>query len=601
MLLSRKRPLLFTLQFVLFCVVFSGCSNVRYLKFWQEEATTADITTVLPYEFMALNAVPAEELAVYCQQLPQHRADGYQLYLLQLSCTQRWLAAIPHHIQLHSTEAAAIHLHNQALLPLIRLAQQQQKQQSAQSLPLRVKMQLEADESGLPFHSWQLVADTQSLDSFTSSTSQQSVLAEQMPGLGVPLIGIRPNTLKQLDRFRPHEGIFRPLTVIALPLQFTANGIVLPLQALLMNNSRRFSYQSDKNTQHLRGDGQSYALTQDLASPFLLLTEMAQIDQLEISGLFNPDSVDDKFGIYSIQALDADKMPILMIHGLNSNPLIWRRLSWAILSDPQLSQQYQIWHVFYPSGPPPFYNAMRLRQQLKSIYQQTGFAPDSKAQQMLVVGHSMGGLISRALVTDSQHALWQQTFKVPAAQLNVSPGVRQQLLDILQFKAVPQVKAAFFLDTPHRGSDSANSILSRMAASMVTMPKKMLLLFSNLWQQAPKAQLTPQMRPYMTSGNLSSLDVLSPEHPLLLTMADLPLAVPAYSLIGNINAIECLQPACPKPLPARLTDGVVPYQSAHLPIVQQELLLSSNHNSYQSPAAIAFLLQQFRLYLKQNP
>lgn len=104
----------------------------------------------------------------------------------------------------------------------------------------------------------------------------------------------------------------------------------------------------------------------------------------------------------------------------------------------------------------------------------------------------------------------------------------------------------------------------------------------------------------MTSSNLSSIDVLSPQHPLLLTMADLPLAVPAYSLIGNTSAIECLQPACPKPLPAQLTDGVVPYHSAHLPAVQQELLLNSSHNSYQSPTAIAFLLQQFRWYLKQS-
>ena len=201
-------------------------------------------------------------------------------------------------------------------------------------------------------------------------------------------------------------------------------------------------------------------------------------------------------------------------------------------------------------------------------------------------------------MTKSRDVLWQQTFNVAPQQLKVPAAVRQQLLDILQFEPVPQIKAAFFLDTPHRGSDSANSILSRMAAAMVNMPKSMVLLFSNVWQQAPRAQLTPQMRPYMTSSNLSSIDVLSPTHPLLLAMADLPLAVPSYSLIGNTSLIDCLQPACPKPLPAKLSDGVVPYYSAHLPGVEQELLLSSHHNSYQSPQAIRFLLQQFRLYAK---
>jgi pimeloyl-ACP methyl ester carboxylesterase len=277
-----------------------------------------------------------------------------------------------------------------------------------------------------------------------------------------------------------------------------------------------------------------------------------------------------------------------MIHGLNSSPLIWRRLSWAIFSNPQLSARYQVWHAFYPSGPPPFFNAMRLRKHTDDLLQH--ISPDLQAvaaNNMILVGHSMGGIISKTFVQNSGTALWDTTFYRPAAELLVDADTRQTLQDIFIFAAKPYVKAVVFIDTPHRGAATADGWIGRLASAMITLPKAVKNVFGNMWLALTKDDIKPAMRGYMRGFGPNSVDVLSPKHPLVQQLTLLPLQVPVYSVIGNNNAGRCADIAsCPG-----LNDSVVPYSSAHLPQAQAEYVVASQHNSYQSPQAIEFILK----------
>lgn len=557
-----QRYLIAPLLILLLVIALQGCSQGKYI-YWKQPVQLPEeaVTGFLAYQYIGLNQVADEAVADYCLQLTAQRSPGYQLFLLQLSCAERWLAQP----LTGERRQQAIGYYNRALMPLVRAAI---TGQDTRPLNLQLKLQLDKDESGLAFEQFFLAADLQAYDPF--------MLRQQDNGLGITVVGQRENTGSEQDRYFPPEGVFRPLTVMPVKLDFS--NPVLPVLTL------RGVYMQQQ--QHWPLAQQQYVLNYDPASAYLCLVEAAVADQLEKTGLFNADKVEDKLGIYAIEPLSKDKIPVLMIHGLNSSPLIWRRLSWAIFSNPQLSARYQVWHAFYPSGPPPFFNAMRLRKLTDELLQH--ISPDLQAvaaNNMVIVGHSMGGIVGKTFVQNSGMALWDTTFYRPSAELPVDADTRRTLEDIFIFTAKPYVKAVVFIDTPHRGAATADGWIGRLASAMITLPKAMKSVFNQMWLALTKEDIKPAMRGYMRGFGPNSVDVLSPRHPLLQQLTQLPLQVPVYSVIGNDDPARCKAFAsCPG-----LNDSVVPYNSAHLDAAVTEIVVPSEHNSYQSPQAIEFI------------
>ena len=563
-MLQLGHPSRLCLLVILLLFTLQGCSQGKHIYWKKSAAAPVEVVNgLLAYQYIALNQQSDAVLADYCQQLTTQRSPGYQLYLLQLSCAQRWLA-----LPLSSAEqAVAISYYNRALLPLVRAAI---TDRDTSALNLQLNIELDSDESGQAFEQLFLAADLQAYDPF--------ILRQQDNGLGITVVGQRKNSGSEQDRYFPPEGIFRPLTVMPVKLDFS-NPVMplLTLRGIYMQQQQRWPIAQ-----------QQYGLNYDPASAYLCLVESAVADQLEKAGLFNADKVEDKLGIYAIEPLSKDKIPLLMIHGLNSSPLIWRRLSWAIFSNPQLAAKYQVWHAFYPTGPPPFFNAMRLRKLTDELL--LHISPDLQAvaaNNMLLVGHSMGGIISKTFVQNSDNTLWDTTFYRSPAELAVDDDTRRTLEDIFIFTAKPYVKAVMFIDTPHRGAATADGWIGRLASAMITLPKAMKSVFSQMWQVLTQDDIKPAMRGYMSGSGPNSVDVLSPRHPLVQQLTQLPLQAPVYSVIGNDEPGRCKNVvSCPG-----LTDSVVPYNSAHLAAAAAEIVVPSEHNSYQSPAAIEFILQ----------
>ncbi|GAB58580.1 esterase/lipase family protein [Rheinheimera nanhaiensis] len=558
-----QRYLTAPLLILLLVIALQGCSQGKYI-YWKQPAQLPEeaVTGFLAYQYIGLNQVADEAVADYCLQLTAQRSSGYQLFLLQLSCAERWLA-LP---LTGEQRQQAIGYYNRALMPLVRAAI---SGQDTRPLNLQLELQVDSDESGLAFEQFFLAADLQTYDPF--------MLRQQDNGLGIAVIGQRENTGAELDRYFPPEGIFRPVTVMPVKLDYSNPLLpVLTLRGVYMQQPQQWPVAR-----------QHYALNYDPASAYLCLVEVAVADQLEKTGLFNADRVEDKLGIYAIEPLSEDKIPILMIHGLNSSPLIWRRLSWAIFSNPQLSARYQVWHAFYPSGPPPFFNAMRLRKRTDELLHR--LSPDAQAiaaNNMVLVGHSMGGIISKTFVQNSGMALWDTTFYRSPAELPVDDDTRRTLEDIFIFAAKPYVKSVVFIDTPHRGAATADGWIGRLASMMITLPQTMKSVFNQMWLALTKEDIKPAMRSYMRGFGPNSVDVLSPKHPLVQQLSQLPLQAPVYSIIGNDDPKRCKAFAlCPG-----LNDSVVPYKSAHLNAAAAEIVVPSEHNSYQSPQAIEFIL-----------
>ena len=547
-------------------LLIQACSQGKYI-YWRtpEALPEQQVNGYLAYQYIEMNQVPLAELAEYCLHLQSQQTVGYQLHLLQLSCAQRWLA-LPLSV---SQQEQATALYNAALMPLVRAAI---TGTDTRHLNVSLRFVADNDEQGQAFEHFYLAEDLQAYDSFITPITDN--------GVGIRAIGQRENSHTGLDKYYPPEGVFRPLTILPVSIDFSDP--VMPVLTLRAVFTDTLFWQI--------GD-QKYPLNSDPASAYLCLVEVAVADQLEQTGLFNADKVEDKLGIYAIEPPMPDKIPLLMIHGLNSSPLIWRRLSWAVFSDAELAKKYQIWHAFYPSGPPPFFNAMRLRHLADALRAHTSAdAASVSLNNMVVIGHSMGGLIAKTFVQNSERALWDTTFYQPPDKLQLDANTLKTLQDILIFSARPYVSAAFFLDTPHRGADTADSWLARLASGLISLPSAMKNVFSKLWLGLTAEDIKPQMRTYMRGSGPNSVDVLSPRHPLLQQLSQLPFTVPVYSVIGNNNSERCQDvQQCPD-----MNDSVVPYSSAHLDNAAAEIIVPSAHNSYQSDQAISFILGMLR-------
>ncbi|MBC9252739.1 hypothetical protein A9179_20940 [Pseudomonas alcaligenes] len=93
------------------------------------------------------------------------------------------------------------------------------------------------------------------------------------------------------------------------------------------------------------------------------------------------------YGLYLLEPWDAHKEPIVLLHGINSSPTIWRELAAGIDRS-----RFQLLLFHYPSGLPLNNSAYLLSEALRDV--QLRFAPT----RLHLFAHSMGGLVARRTV-----------------------------------------------------------------------------------------------------------------------------------------------------------------------------------------------------------
>ena len=421
-----------------------------------------------------------------------------------------------------------------------------------------------------------LSADMQVLLNADFRPQDERLQFETFGEIGIAGVMARENRQSPSDEFYPLEGIVRPVTFTLGRIEHNGSGWQVLVDSHQLNEPRAMDL-----------GRQSYALAYSPGAAFLVLLNQANIDELSWTGLVQPAAAAARRGIFAIEALSDHKTPVLMIHGLNSDPLIWRYLTMEILNDAALHGRYQVWHAFYPSGPPPFYTSMMLRKKLSRLLAR--LAPVRQRDAFAVIGHSLGGIIAKTMVVDTGYSLWDATFRQRPDQLLREEG-EQDIVDIFVFSPEFNNNTAFFLDTPHRGSGLADSLIGRIGSSLVDLPESFLELFRRFITRVGADTIMPAMLPYLENYGPNSVEVLRPGHPLLDEMNTLPIMGRAYSIIGSKDGAECSPPgAC-----ADISDGVVPYSSAHIDQAAEEIIVRSSHDSYRSEEAIQFILEKLR-------
>jgi pimeloyl-ACP methyl ester carboxylesterase len=333
-------------------------------------------------------------------------------------------------------------------------------------------------------------------------------------------------------------------------------------------------------------------LEADYSTPLVLQLERINPSSLGLGGMFNSDKKIDSAGLFLLEPYNPDKIPVLMVHGLKSSPLTWIEMFNDLRGQPEIRNRYQFWFFSYPTGLPILYSSSILRQKLLEV--QKELDPDGSNpnfNNMVLVGHSMGGLLSRLMMQDSGDTYWNNLFSEPIDQIQVSETTRELLQQALYFECVPFIQRVIFISAPHRGSPSADRWYSILASGMIDVPGNLVDATGELLSDE-QTQFNKQAYNSTRKYRFRSIDNLSATSPFITMYNQVRVRddVPYHSIIGVQNA---------KTGPGS-SDGIVPYESSHIDFAVSECLVASDHAAPKHPDAINEVKRILLLHLKET-
>lgn len=432
------------------------------------------------------------------------------------------------------------------------------------------------DPNGIPLGGAQVVVETRGLSpnlippiSVHAEPSRPPLCSVGRPTLGVPVV----LTSKRCSgeprcQLLPPEGIFRGGTVwVERSLDGGVPRLVVAGEQVAVADVA----------------GVAYDLHHDAGAPYSRGVRVSKLNRLGVWGLIGGREVGRRAGVYLLEDYDPAKRPLVMIHGLGSSPLIWEKLSNAVWSSPELRARYQVWHVVYQTDAPLLVQRRRVQRYLDQAWQLLDPEGDDPARTHIVlVGHSLGGVIARMLSVDSGDGLWNAAFLVPPAELVASDEERDLLNGVFHFPRYPGVKRAIFIASPHRGSPNAIRWFGRLARALVGKRNTEVTALLKIVRRNPDA-IQPGLREAYLKGRINSISTLQPTQPV--SAAGQALAPGPDIRFHTIAGVKSS---------LRQTDGVVPLDSASLSGAESTLIVQSGHNVHEHPQAIVEVLRILR-------
>jgi pimeloyl-ACP methyl ester carboxylesterase len=393
-------------------------------------------------------------------------------------------------------------------------------------------------------------------------------------GLGVPLIAVRkthPERASQ-EKFYP-PGVTFPVTAFLRVMPDAPGAPVgAPHRALLELHDPLVSGD-------LMVGGLRIPLESDLTTPLAYFLNQGTLSPLATMGLLRPDDSQKLRGLYMAERYDPRKAPVILVHGLWSDPTTWTEMYNELRSYPELRDQCQFWFYFYPSGQPFWISAAQFRGDLAMM--RDTLDPERRVaalDQIVLVGHSMGGLVSKLQTLDSGDDFWRTASRAAFPEIKAPTDVREGLARIFYFQPNPSVRRVITLGTPHSGSEFANSTTRYFGNKLIALPR--------LWVDGQQALFRENPDAFASDSAVrvnTSIDSLAPDSPFLPVMLSKrrPPAVRHHNIVGVVE----LPPG--GPVPPDGTDGVVTYRSAHLEDADSELAVAADHlGVHRHPLAV---------------
>jgi pimeloyl-ACP methyl ester carboxylesterase len=328
-------------------------------------------------------------------------------------------------------------------------------------------------------------------------------------------------------------------------------------------------------TETVKFGNHTYPVAADFTAPIGLALAELKPRSKEIQRFLKPSDFVATTRLARLQPYDPKKIPILVVHGLGDSQATWAPMIESLRGDATIRQNYQIWFFSYPTGYPYPLMAAILRDKLDAI---DAYYPDHKP--IVVIGHSMGGMIARELMTDSGLAIWNSFFDTPPDKTPLSPLARQLLTKTLIFQHRRDISRVIYMSASLRGAYLATGFLGRLGEKIIGAPADLTGVGKEL------AMLS---KPRPTDGKKltrapNSIDALDPNNRFVTTIDKIPLAkgIPYHSIIADRGKGGHLDRTKPQS-----SDGIVPYWSSHLDGALSEVIVPSDHWSNRSPQGIA--------------
>jgi len=399
------------------------------------------------------------------------------------------------------------------------------------------------------------------------------------PGAGAPVILAFEDTatLRRERSFRPGNNVYVVGTAVLEFSKPARTGAPVPVRIRILNTPK---------TREVRIAGKTHPLAWNLTADVEANLNNPYITKSGLAGLRNAETHAEATGLFGINNYDPNKIPVVFVHGLNSDPHVWKSAVNELIGNPELNATYQPLLFMYPTGLPVPGAAARLRESLNEY--RAKWDPDgndANFDRMILVGHSMGGLLSRLQVIDSGDDLWKAFFTRPVSEVSFIPANdRKKVERTLNFKSQPFVERVIFVAVPHRGSQMADISIVRWGIKLIKLPKNLADYTANALLQDP-ALLNPALLQYNSLG-LRSVDMLSPGHPYFKAIDARPIKVPYHAIIGDRGRNDS-----PKG-----SDGVVPFWSSYLDGAQSVKIVPHGHSCTGEPETVEEIIRILKLH-----
>jgi hypothetical protein len=201
---------------------------------------------------------------------------------------------------------------------------------------------------------------------------------------------------------------------------------------------------------------------------------------------------------------------------------------------------------------------------------------DAALRRMVLIGHSQGGLLAKAMVVDSGLDFWRNVSSKSLEEIRVDEPTRALLRQAFIFRPQPFVQRVIFIATPQHGSYVAGSWIAHQFSRLVRAPFEVTKVMTDVLTGNRDAIAVERARDLRIP---SSVDNMTPGNPWVKVMAAKPIApgVHAHSIIAIKDGV----------ISASASDGVVAYASAHIDGVESELVVPSGHSCQANPHTIA--------------
>ncbi|MCE9634239.1 MAG: hypothetical protein K8T90_00915 [Planctomycetes bacterium] len=398
-------------------------------------------------------------------------------------------------------------------------------------------------------------------------------------GVGAPLVARRKDGTMRAER-RAHLASGSALAVTAF-LQVEGEVEDAGKDGL----KGRVEFFRPNGARDVQVRGTTVPIEFDVTAPLAIELDEKKPWEKEVSAFLDTDGTDVESAVTMTEPYEPGRIPVVLVHGTASSPARWAELLNEMHDDGYLAANCQFWIYEYGSGQPILVSAAGLRRGIERVVKDVDpEGKDAALRQMVVIGHSQGGLLTRLMGTASGDHFWKTVSDKPFDDVDLTDSARRYIRPVFFFEPSPYVQRLIFVATPHRGSHVAGNWIGKLGASLVSVPSAVARGAGRLARAAVGAG-------GINLQNFSTAVAdMNPESSFIATLGDtLPsITIPMHSVVAIDGGGGI----------AEGDDGVVLAKSAHLEEARSEVIVHNDHSCQGHPGTVAEIRRVLHVHLK---